>query len=124
VDGRARTCSYKGLSRRLAREVRERERRADAFERAEVPEDHRGLAGPEAENGMIGLAPLFVEQSCAGRRVWARRALEHESLVRVHVHVQKWLFPPADPEKNETRRNNRKGDVRIRILWRFGQGPA
>ena len=85
VDGQPRTCSYEGLGRRLAREVRERERRADAFKRAEVPEDHRGLAGPEAEDGLVRLAPLFVEQSRAGRWVWARWTLEHESQVRVHV---------------------------------------
>ena len=71
-----RTCGYEGLGRRLACEVREREGWADAFERAEVPEDHRGLAGPEAENGLVGLAPLFVEQSGAGGRLWTRWALE------------------------------------------------
>ena len=56
-----RTRGYEGLGRRLAGKMREREGRADAFEGAEVPEDHRGLAGPEAENCLIGLAPLFVE---------------------------------------------------------------
>ena len=53
----------------------ERERRADAFERAEVAEDHRGLGGSEAEDGMVGLAPFVVEQSRAVGRVWARWAL-------------------------------------------------
>jgi hypothetical protein len=77
--GWTRTRGYEGLGRRLACEMREREGRADAFERAEVPEDHRGLAGPEAENGLIGLAPLFVEQSRAGRRLWAGRALDGSS---------------------------------------------
>jgi len=54
-------CGYEGFGRRLAREVRERQRWADAFERAEVPEYHRGLAGPEAEDGLVGLPPFFVE---------------------------------------------------------------
>jgi hypothetical protein len=107
-----RTCGYEGLGRRLAREVRERERRADAFERAEVPEDHRGLAGPEAENGLVGLAPLFVEQSCANMRVWARRALEglhtRESLVRVHVNKMKGVFFPADPGKEKKRQQDQE----------------
>ena len=81
LDRWVRTRGYEGLRCRLAGEVREREGRADAFERAEVPEDHRGLAGPEAENGLVGLAPLFVEQSGAGRRFWTRWALEGS-----HIH--------------------------------------
>jgi len=70
-----RTCSYEGFGGRLAGEMGERERGTDAFERAEVAEDHRGLAGSEAEDGLVGLAPFFVEQSRACRRVWTRRAL-------------------------------------------------
>jgi hypothetical protein len=35
---------------------------ADTFEHAQVPVVHRGLAGPEAEDGMVGLAPLFIEE--------------------------------------------------------------
>jgi hypothetical protein len=56
-----RTCDYECLGGRLAGEMREREGRADPFERAEVPEDHRGLAGPETEDGLVGLAPLLVK---------------------------------------------------------------
>jgi len=86
---------YEGLGRRLAGEMREREGRADAFERAEVPEDHRGLAGPEAENGLISLAPLFVEQSCASRRLWAGRALDGSSYSLVSMFTfRKWFILP------------------------------
>jgi hypothetical protein len=73
--GLGRTCGDERLGGRLAREMGERERRADAFERAEVSEDHRGLAGPEAEYGVVRLAPFFVEQACAAGRVQARWAL-------------------------------------------------
>jgi hypothetical protein len=105
VGGRPRTCGYEGLGRCLAGEVRECERRADAFERAEVPEDHRGLAGSEAEDGLVGLAPLFVEQSCAGRRVWARWTLEGS-----HTHgftlasASTFTFVLPQTRKNKTKR--------------------
>ena len=75
---RLRTRGYECLGSRLACEMREREGRADAFERAKVPEDHRGLAGPETEDGMVGLAPLLVEESRTGRWVRARWALDTE----------------------------------------------
>jgi hypothetical protein len=73
---RLRTGGYECLGGRLACEMREREGRADTFERAEVPEDHRGLARPEAEDGLVGLAPLLLEQSRAGRGIRARRTLD------------------------------------------------
>jgi len=56
---------------RLAHEMGEREWGADALERAQVPEDHRGLARPEAENGLVGLPPFFVEKPRTCLRVWA-----------------------------------------------------
>ena len=66
-----RTGSDERFGGRLAHEVREREWGTDAFERPEVPEYHRGLAWSEAEYGLISLPPLFVEQACAGLRIWA-----------------------------------------------------
>ena len=70
-----RTGSDEGLGGRLAHEMREREWGTDAFERAEVPEYHRGLAWSEAEYGLISLPPLFVEKPRAGLRIWAGRTL-------------------------------------------------
>jgi hypothetical protein len=55
-----RTGGDECLGGRLAHEVREREWGTDALERAEVPEDHRRLAWPEAEDGLVSLPPLFV----------------------------------------------------------------
>lgn len=73
--GALRTCGYERFGRRLAGEMGERERGTHALERAEVAEDHRGLAGSEAEDGLVGLAPFFVEQPRACRRLWTRWAL-------------------------------------------------
>ena len=75
VDAGVRTCSYERLGSCLAGEMGKREGRTDAFERAEVAEDHRWLAGSEAEDGLVGLAPFFVEQLRACGQVWTRRTL-------------------------------------------------
>jgi hypothetical protein len=79
------TCGDEGLGRRLASEMGERERWTDAFECAEIPEDHRGLAGPEAEYGVVRLTPFVVEKSCAVGRVRARWTLS----IGCDVHAKK-----------------------------------
>ena len=89
---RLRTCGYECLGGCLACEMGEREGRANPFERTEVPEDHRGLTGPETEDGLVGLAPLLVEQSRASRRVRARRALNTR---------KSWIRPYAKPALGE-----------------------
>ena len=72
-----------------------RERGTDAFQRAEVAEDHGRLAGScgepivsmhvpreatgartEAEDGLVGLAPFFFEQAGAGGGVGAGQTLD------------------------------------------------
>jgi hypothetical protein len=74
-----RTGSDERFGGRLAYEVREREWGTDAFERAEVPEYHRGLARSEAEDGLVSLPPLFVEKPRASLRIWAGRTLQQYS---------------------------------------------
>ena len=76
VGGWVRTGGDERLGGRLAHEVRERERGTDALERAEIPENHRGLAWPESENSLVGLPPLFVEEPRASLRIWAGRTLQ------------------------------------------------
>ena len=102
-----RTGSDECFGGRLAHEVREREWGTDAFESAEVPEYHRGLAWPEAEYGLISLPPLFVEKARAGLRVWAGRTLFVASDV-----LKKMIIIAPGKERN----------VRIRILWRSARG--
>jgi hypothetical protein len=103
---RLRTCGYECLGSRLACKMGEREGRANPFKRAEVPEDHRRLTGPETEDGLVGLAPLLVEQSRAGRRVRARRALNQVM------------------GKTVCQTNTRKADIHIQILLLSERGPA
>ena len=74
--GWVRTGGDERLGGRLAHEVRERERGTDALERAEIPENHRGLAWPESENSLVGLPPLFVEEPRASLRIWAGWTLQ------------------------------------------------
>jgi hypothetical protein len=124
------TCGDEGLGRRLASEMGERERRTDAFECAEIPEDHRGLAGPEAEYGVVRLAPFVVEQSCAAGRVRARWALsigcdatrqKKKTPLMVSTGV---VFRGEVGGYREVRDKADEADVRIHILWRFGRGPT
>jgi hypothetical protein len=73
---------------------------AGTFKHVGVPENSRGIVDPEADDSLIGLAPLFIKQSCAGGGTGQDGLQSLVSLlVSVHLHIPKQLFSPADSER-------------------------
>jgi hypothetical protein len=57
----------------------------DSLQCPEISVDHRRLARSEAEDSMVRLTPLFLQDACAGSGIGTRRALDFYFSVRLIV---------------------------------------